>query len=460
MRTHFSPDDASAFAPDSIAQSLRTMGDFDVDTPQDASEVFLSLLAAMDSPPNAPPPTHTHTQTHIRTRSTGSIAHRASERETDSTAARLASSSSSSSSSSGTGGSGGGSSRARGDSSRDPDSRSDSEDFRARDTAREGVGRGRGGRGPGGKGGLVEALFTGKIRAAVTCGGCGGVSVKTEAFLDLALDVSIHHVERRVENNIVLGALMAETSGDGGGATGGDKEGGGVEVVHKHSVVGVASFATTLEGSVAHYCNAQSLDAGATTYSCENCSSVCPASRQVRFQRLPPVVCMQLKRFNLRGAKIHRHVAFPLALSLESFLSDSTRTKDVRNMNERVTRQSQLSLYGVLVHVGESRGGGHYIAYIKDCHGAWWEMSDISAFQTEESHVLSQQAYLLFYLRQPYAPHADRGGGGEGGDEFLSDGVQGGERTERERGRERVIGVKPPPPPVWGCGKRLRSGRI
>jgi len=38
--------------------------------------------------------------------------------------------------------------------------------------------------------------------------------------------------------------------------------------------------------------------------------------------------------------------------------------------------------------------------------------------------------------------------------------VGGGERAEKERGRERVIGVKTPPPPVWGCGKRLRSGRI
>jgi len=84
-------------------------------------------------------------------------------------------------------------------------------------------------------------------------------------------------------------------------------------------------------------------------------------------------------------------------------------------MNEGVTRQSQLSLYGVLVHVGESRGGGRYIAYIEDYHGAWWEMSDISAFLTEELHGLSQQAYLLFYLRQPYHHMLTGRWGGGGG---------------------------------------------
>ena len=69
-------------------------------------------------------------------------------------------------------------------------------------------------------------------------------------------------------------------------------------------------------------------------------------------------------------------------------------------------RASQVRLYAAVVHSGESRGGGHYLAYIRDCRGEWWEMSDQTAFKTEEVHVLAQQAYMLFYLRDDQGSHA------------------------------------------------------
>ena len=106
---------------------------------------------------------------------------------------------------------------------------------------------------------------------------------------------------------------------------------------------------------------------------------------------------------------VDRHVQFPLSLSLSPYLSESSKVKgQARGGLDGESRASHMQLYGVVVHSGESRGGGRYIAYVKDCHGGWWEMSDQSAFKTDEAHVLAQQAYMLFYLRAAAAPEPPR----------------------------------------------------
>ena len=99
-----------------------------------------------------------------------------------------------------------------------------------------------------------------------------------------------------------------------------------------------------------------------------------------------------------------------------------------------------MDLYAVVVHVGDSRGGGHYVAYVKDCRGDWWEFSDTSAFKTDAAHVLAQQAYMLFYLREPRERGNGRDGGGEdGGGE---DGFGGEEGGEKQVGGEKRNGVE------------------
>jgi ubiquitin C-terminal hydrolase len=117
---------------------------------------------------------------------------------------------------------------------------------------------------------------------------------------------------------------------------------------------------------------------------------------------------------SLLVGRLDRHVQFPLALSLSQYMSESSKAKALHKLESYESskakgqarggpggdnRASHMQLYGIVVHSGESRGGGRYVAYIKDCHGGWWEMSDQSAFKTDEAHVLAQQAYMLFYLR-------------------------------------------------------------
>jgi hypothetical protein len=130
-----------------------------------------------------------------------------------------------------------------------------------------------------------------------------------------------------------------------------------------------------------------------------------------------------------------------------------------------------MDLYAVVVHVGDSRGGGHYVTYVKDCRGDWWELSDTSAFKTDAAHVLAQQAYLLFYLREPRERRNGEDGGGEegGGEEGGGEeGLRGEEGGEKQVGGEKRNGVEAGGHPLSRLdaeedglalvgGKRLRS---
>jgi hypothetical protein len=126
-----------------------------------------------------------------------------------------------------------------------------------------------GGRGRGGQSGagLVNVLFAGKLRATVTCGSCCATSVKTEYFRDLALDV------------VSLAAPSTQQSAASSSS-----------IASPAAASLTAVCLSTLEAAIQHYMNALPVDTGAASYCCAACSNRCTASRQVRFQRLPPVL--------------------------------------------------------------------------------------------------------------------------------------------------------------------------
>ena len=52
-----------------------------------------------------------------------------------------------------------------------------------------------------------------------------------------------------------------------------------------------------------------------------------------------------------------------------------------------------------MVHLGSTTNSGHYYCYIKNSSGIWYLMDDARVVQVSLSHVLNQQAYILFYVR-------------------------------------------------------------
>ncbi|XP_071454333.1 ubiquitin carboxyl-terminal hydrolase 45 isoform X2 [Hetaerina americana] len=158
------------------------------------------------------------------------------------------------------------------------------------------------------------------------------------------------------------------------------------------------------------------------------------AMKQLLFVKLPEVLTIHLKRFEVVGSrmsKITRKVSFPLVLDVSPYTSVKVKAKqpDV---------SSSYQLYGVIEHSGHL-SSGHYVAYVKvqeeiSGHGdqvktllspdrcevsdplnvkseskkdtmskggtaKWYFTSDTFVKEVNIKEVLAAEAYLLFYRR-------------------------------------------------------------
>lgn len=121
------------------------------------------------------------------------------------------------------------------------------------------------------------------------------------------------------------------------------------------------------------------------------------------FARLPPVLHLQLKRYELVydevldrivTEKLDDRYEFPLELNLDEFVKEPGSWK--------------YNLHGVLVHDGQA-SVGHYYALIKpEADGKWYKFNDDIVTEASLKEVLdanyggetSASAYMLVYIRQ------------------------------------------------------------
>ena len=124
-------------------------------------------------------------------------------------------------------------------------------------------------------------------------------------------------------------------------------------------------------------------------YCCSICNENITARKCLTIEKAPIVLTLHLKLFSgCDGGKINKFIQYPLLLNLQPYMS--FRKDPVL-----------YSLYAVLVHEGFSCNSGHYNCYVKAPNGAWYLMNDSQVLASTEEHVLSQFAYMLFYLQQP-----------------------------------------------------------
>lgn len=125
-------------------------------------------------------------------------------------------------------------------------------------------------------------------------------------------------------------------------------------------------------------------------YACPFCKELTRAKKQLTVHVLPKVLTIQLKRFEfntLFGGKINKTVQYQEYLDMRPFMSDKEGPKE------------WYRLYAVLVHYGYSCHSGHYYCYVRNSNGIWYSMNDSMVSQVSKATVLSQQAYLLFYIK-------------------------------------------------------------
>lgn len=106
-------------------------------------------------------------------------------------------------------------------------------------------------------------------------------------------------------------------------------------------------------------------------WKCGGCKNYVRACRAVRLEVAPNVLMIGLKRYGLsRFGKVNRPLAYPERLDMSRFMaSDAMDTHPVR-----------YSLYAVVVHLDmmNSTMFGHYISFVKDAAGVWYECDDNS----------------------------------------------------------------------------------
>lgn len=152
-----------------------------------------------------------------------------------------------------------------------------------------------------------------------------------------------------------------------------------------------------------------------------------PHVKSLTFWALPPLLVLQLKRFNSNGGvyyKLFNEVTFQQGFELKDFLcggsKDCHKTPAFvdwhRPLRERSLSDEMRSwvgfpslsreitsyvLYGVVNHIG-GMGSGHYTACILH-DKQWFCFNDDRVYTISEQDVCTANAYLLFYARADVA---------------------------------------------------------
>ncbi|XP_065749709.1 ubiquitin carboxyl-terminal hydrolase 42 [Phocoena phocoena] len=183
---------------------------------------------------------------------------------------------------------------------------------------------------------LVCQIFGGYLRSRVKCLNCKGVSDTFDPYLDITLEIKA---------------------------------------------------AQSVNKALEQFVKPEQLD-GENSYKCSKCKNMVPASKRFTIHRSSNVLTLSLKRFaNFTGGKIAKDVKYPEYLDIRPYMSQPNGEPII------------YDLYAVLVHTGFNCHAGHYFCYIKASNDLWYQMNDSIVSISDIRSVLSQQAYVLFYIR-------------------------------------------------------------
>lgn len=154
-----------------------------------------------------------------------------------------------------------------------------------------------------------------------------------------------------------------------------------------------ASF-IELEECMKEYCKEETLDED-NAWACEKCNLKVKAVKCLKMWRLPPVLVIQLKRFNpMTTHKNSTFVKYPMDNFDVKFMMDSVEFDPNCSTTYR--------LHSVICHEGVS-GGGHYYCYnIDPDTGLWFKYNDRFVHKIDPKKVITPNAYLVVYVREDH----------------------------------------------------------
>lgn len=125
--------------------------------------------------------------------------------------------------------------------------------------------------------------------------------------------------------------------------------------------------------------------------SCKHCSSKSHATKTLKLKSIPPVLSIQLKRFNHNilndtSTKVETPVKVPLYLNVGPYCVDQGPAKDI-----------VYELFSAICHIG-SVNTGHYVVFTKNAQGQWLKFDDSVISIAKQEDVVNSNAYLLYYI--------------------------------------------------------------
>ncbi|XP_021895044.1 ubiquitin carboxyl-terminal hydrolase 15 [Carica papaya] len=151
----------------------------------------------------------------------------------------------------------------------------------------------------------------------------------------------------------------------------------------------IYGWVESLEDALTQFTTPEDLD-GENMYRCGRCAAYVRARKQLSIHEAPNILTIVLKRFQEgRYGKINKCITFPDMLDMIPFM---TRSGDIPPL---------YMLYAVVVHLDTLNASfsGHYVSYVKDLQGNWFRIDDTEVRPVPMSQVMSEGAYILFYMR-------------------------------------------------------------
>ena len=239
---------------------------------------------------------------------------------------------------------------------------------------------------PGGLPELLPDLFQGMIKNQIVCKKCGNKSERKEAFMDLNLPI-VKKSDEDVMTKKTGQLSILECLGN--------------------------QVETDVQFLFDRYCRDEILE-GDNQYHCEVCGCKQDASRHVRFEKVPPLLNIQLSRYTydmktFAKKKVSEKVLLPLEMQVSSEAEGSDESTEHRYL-----------LCAVMIHKGKSAYSGHYIAQAMDwTTGSWFEFNDThvkllkdgpdcsvdpksETTNSKKGASGSQDAYNLFYVEETF----------------------------------------------------------
>lgn len=126
-----------------------------------------------------------------------------------------------------------------------------------------------------------------------------------------------------------------------------------------------------------------------------------------KITKLPPVLCLCLKRFKSKKGRIYRvhdEFAFDRNIDMEQYVNDPTDSNP-----------AEYTLHAVYVHAGATSHSGHYYVYVYiNINNEWYCFDDARVRVCPESEAIQdnfgnedsgrRSAYMLMYVRQSDRP--------------------------------------------------------